>query len=82
MLTNEQVKNLESLYNSYSFNVELSNRLGHGSDKRTYISKMWTLSAVLDILGYQAEFKERDEKYGTEYDCFTIIECKKANKEK
>ena len=55
---------------------------GHDFDKRTYISKMWTLSAVLDILGYQAEFKERDEKYGTEYDCFTIIECKKANKEK
>ena len=82
MLTNEQVKNLETLYNSYSFNVELSNRLRHDFDKRTYISKMWTLSAVLDILGYQAEFKERDEKYGTEYDCFTIIECKKANKEK
>ena len=69
MLTEEQKKGLELLYNGYSFNEQYALRFG----KDEWSDKMEALRSAVSILGYKFEPDCRAKKDGIEYTEYDIV---------
>ena len=72
-MSEEQVKELETLFNYYSFNKAYSEKIGDLEEAKINLAKMWALRAVFDTLGYKAPWEKTDEKDGIEYDYYKLL---------
>ena len=73
MLTKEQKRGLEWLYNGYSFNEQYALRFG----KDEWSDKMEALRNTASILGYKFEPKGIVNEYGVEYPKYELMEINK-----
>ena len=73
MLTEEQKKGLEWLYNGYSFNEGYALRF----EKEEWSDKMMALRSAASILGYKFEPKGILNEYGVEYPKYELVEINK-----
>ena len=51
-MNEEQIKELETLFNYYSFNKAYSEKIGDLEEAKINLAKIWALRNVFDILGY------------------------------
>lgn len=73
MLTEEQKRGLEWLYNGYSFNKGYALRFG----KEEWSDKMMALRDAVSILGYKFEPKGILNEYEVEYSKYELVEINK-----
>ena len=72
-MTNKQIKDLESLFNYYSFQRSYYSYHGKNSDNNSVFCQMIALKDVLKILGFKIE-KEKKRVYAEiEYDCYKLV---------
>ena len=74
-MTEDQMAQLEELYNEYSYIKERGDKDG-GADLRA-AQGMWTLEDVADIFGYRFEYEDTDMRGRVEYPIYRLI--KKAS---
>ena len=72
-MNEEQVKELETLLNYYSFNKAYSEKIEDLEEAKINLAKMWALRAVFDTLGYKAPWEKTEEKCGVEYDYYKLL---------
>ena len=70
MLTEDQKRGLEWLYNGYSFNKGYALK----SKKEEWSDKMMALRSAVSILGYKFEHKSIVNEYGVEYQKYELLE--------
>ena len=77
-MTEDQMAQLEELYNEYSFAEENSKKDGVAGDPAGRVAAraaqgMWTLEDVADIFGYRFEYEDTDIRSGVEYPMYRLI---------
>ena len=70
-MTEDQMAQLEELYNEYSYIKERGDK-GGGADLRA-AQGMWTLEDVADIFGYRFEYEDTDMRGRIEYPIYRLI---------
>ena len=70
-MTEDQMAQLEEIYNEYSYIKERGDKDG-GANLRA-AQGMWTLEDVADIFGYRFEYEDTDLRSGVEYPIFSLI---------
>ena len=69
MLTEEQKRGLEGLYDSYSLHKVYDSKF-----EEKYDDKMMALRIAVIILGYRFMFNHMEEEYGVEYPAYRLEE--------
>ena len=72
-MTNKQIKDLESLFNYYSFLRSYNSHYGNNSDSDSVFQQMIALKNIFEILGLKIQ-KEKETVYAEiEYDCYKLV---------
>ena len=76
MLTEDQKRGLEWLYNSYSFDKGYALKFLKSKEEE-WSNKMMALRGAVSILGYKFEPKGIVNEYGVEYPKYELVEIDK-----
>ena len=76
-MTEEQKRELESLFNYYSYHKALNNKLGYEEDEKKNNARMWALRHTFKILGYAFRFEKTETENNIEYDVWKLVEREK-----
>ena len=76
MLTEEQKRELEWLYNGYSFNKGYKLKCKKKEYAKEWSAKMMALRSAVSIFGYKFMFKKIKEEYGIVYPSYTLEEIR------
>lgn len=77
MLTEEQKRELEWLYNGYSFNKGYELKYKKGENAKEWTAKMMALRSAVSILGYMFTDKKIKEEYRIVYPSYRLEEIEK-----
>ena len=69
MLTEEQKREFENLFNFYSLRKEFDSK-----SRTEMITKMASLKSAVSILGYRFMADKTEEGFGVTYTCYTLQE--------